>query len=269
MTELPAILGAGGVPPHDSALAHKWEVRLRWVMLGVLLLNIPAFYLELTSPSLRAGRIGSALNLIVGLAFVAHLALLTRLSRQPLALLKRNWLDGVVAAGAALSLLGSYGNWSAVEWALRVAFVAAVVMRILLALRHFFSPTGTMYMLALGAALLGMAGAGFYWLEPTVDSYGEGLWLAFESGATVGYGDVVPTTPASRIFAVFMVLLGYGLMSLVTASIAAVFIGRDEERLRRELHRDILELRREVESLRKELKTLGTTPPKETTSETS
>jgi len=125
----------------------------------------------------------------------------------------------------------------------------------MMSLRRLFSPSGTLYLFGLAAATLGMAGAGFYWFEPTVTSYADGLWLAFESGATVGYGDLVPTTPASRLFAAFMVLLGYALMSLVTASIAAVFVGEDEKVLRREMHHDIKQLRDEVAALHAELRT--------------
>lgn len=107
---------------------------------------------------------------------------------------------------------------------------------------------------------MALAGAGFYWLEPTVHSYAQGLWLAFTSGATVGYGDIVPTTPASRLFAVAMVILGYGIMSLVTASIAAYFVGKDEQLLRREMHHDIKALREEVRQLRDELRARDATP---------
>lgn len=48
-----------------------------------------------------------------------------------------------------------------------------------------------------------------YFLEPDVNTYVHGAWLAFTAGATVGFGDSVPSMPASRIFAVCIVLLGY------------------------------------------------------------
>ena len=48
-------------------------------------------------------------------------------------------------------------------------------------------------------------------------------------------------------------LVGYAILSLVTASIAAFFIGEDEQKLRRELHRDIKSLHDEVRQLREAL----------------
>ena len=107
--------------------------------------------------------------------------------------------------------------------------------------------------LAFAVLLLAVAGGGFYWLEPKVLTYADGLWLAFITGATVGYGDLVPSTPAARIFAVFIVLLGYALFSIVTASIAALFVSEDEKRFEKELHADIRSLRADIAALRSEL----------------
>ncbi|HZP86469.1 MAG TPA: ion channel, partial [Burkholderiales bacterium] len=84
------------------------------------------------------------------------------------------------------------------------------------------------------------------WLDPSIHSYSEGLWLAFVTAATVGYGDVVPTTPAARVLAVIIVVIGVALLSMVTASVAAFFIGEDEKLLRKEMHQDIRRLREEV-----------------------
>lgn len=67
----------------------------------------------------------------------------------------------------------------------------------------------------------------------------------------MGYGDVVPSTPASRGFAVVVVLLGLAVLSLATASLAAIFVEKDvaeeEDLLAQDLLReDIRVLRDEV-----------------------
>jgi voltage-gated potassium channel len=74
--------------------------------------------------------------------------------------------------------------------------------------------------------------------------------VAFVSGLTVGYGDLVPTTGPARLFAGLVIVLTYGVMSLVTASIAAFFIGKEEKLLRREMHQVIKILRQEMVELR-------------------
>src|SRR5688572_16109468 len=84
---------------------------------------------------------------------------------------------------------------------------------------------GLAYSLALCLLLMGGGGVGFWLLEPRASDIGEGMWLAFTTAATVGYGDIVPSTHASRVFAVVLVLVGLAVLSLVTASMAAIFVG--------------------------------------------
>jgi voltage-gated potassium channel len=117
--------------------------------------------------------------------------------------------------------------------------------------RHFFiTRRGLWYSLALGLVIMGLGGAGFWLLEPRVHTFGDGLWLAFTTAATVGYGDMVPSTHASRVFAVVVVLLGLAILSLVTASVAAMFVETEERQIERDLLREIAMLHSEVRELR-------------------
>ena len=113
---------------------------------------------------------------------------------------------------------------------------------------------GLLYSLGLVLLILVMGGLGFWWLEPEVHSFTEGLWLSFTTAATVGYGDLVPSTVWSRLFAVVVVLLGLAVLSLVTASLAAIFVDEEVEQEDRastaELMRELHALRREVRALR-------------------
>jgi voltage-gated potassium channel len=110
------------------------------------------------------------------------------------------------------------------------------------------------YVMSAALGVLLLSGAGFWWLEPATPTLADGLWLAFTTAATVGYGDVVPTTLASKIFSVFVVLLGYGVLSVVTAAIASAWVESDERRMEREilhdLHREVAALRAEIAALR-------------------
>jgi len=247
-------IGMGGVPSHDIPETYVWERRLHWVMVCVALLALPAFYLELTRKSQLFMNVGLGLDAIVLVAFVAEFAWMVYLSNQKWTYVLYNWLDLLIIFGAAVSLVGVEAEWVPLVRLLRLAYVSLLLARVLGSLRHLYSPTAIPYLVGWGAVTLGLAGAGFYWLEPTVDSYSEGLWLAFTTGATVGYGDIVPTTEASRIFAVVMVVFGFTLLSVVTASLAAFFVGEDEKALRRELHQDIKDLRAEVAQLRDEIR---------------
>jgi len=55
-------------------------------------------------------------------------------------------------------------------------------------------------------------------------NFWDGLWWAFTTITTVGYGDKYPISGEGRILAVFLMVLGISLLGVVTATIAAWFV---------------------------------------------
>jgi voltage-gated potassium channel len=226
-----------------------------------LMLAIPAFYLALTGPTVSYRYAGSALYGVAALLLACRLLLLLPVKR-----IDRVYaLDLAILFGAVASAWPTEPAWNDIEWVFRLCYCAVVFIRLATVAAHYVKPHSLLQIVMLALLLLAMAGGGFLWLEPRVHSYADGLWLAFITGATVGYGDLVPSAPASRIFAVFIVLLGYALFSVLTASIAALLVGEDEKRMQRALHADLRLLRDEIAALRAELRASlpGTTGPEE------
>jgi voltage-gated potassium channel len=119
--------------------------------------------------------------------------------------------------------------------------------------KRFLNRRGLMYSLVLCLLILGVGGVGFWILEPRAITLSDGLWLAFTTAATVGYGDIVPSTHASRVFAVFVVLFGLAVLSLVTASVAAIFVEAEERQIERDLMDELTALRTDIRNLHKEI----------------
>jgi voltage-gated potassium channel len=61
-------------------------------------------------------------------------------------------------------------------------------------------------------------------------SFGAGVWWAVVTLATVGYGDIVPTTPAGRVFGSVVIIVGVTFLAFLTATVTSLFISTDEER---------------------------------------
>lgn len=57
-----------------------------------------------------------------------------------------------------------------------------------------------------------------------IKNFSDGLWWAFTTITTVGYGDRYPTTTEGRILAVCLMVLGISLLGVVSATIAAWFV---------------------------------------------
>lgn len=185
------------------------------------------------------------------LAFSIELILMAGVSTQRKRYLAHNWLSLAIIAATAVSLLLPHvpGELYALLRLLRLVLAGFLGARLAHQLRSL-TPGSTPYILLLGIGLMLLSGVGFYWLEPTVSGYWDGVWLAFTSGLTVGYGDLVPTTYPARLFVGVVIVLTYGVMSLVTASIAAFFIGQEERHMRLEMHHDLKALRNELADLR-------------------
>lgn len=59
-----------------------------------------------------------------------------------------------------------------------------------------------------------------------IQSFGDALWWAASTVTTVGYGDYFPVTTVGRIVAFVLMLVGVGLVGIVTASFASWMVNR-------------------------------------------
>jgi voltage-gated potassium channel len=57
-----------------------------------------------------------------------------------------------------------------------------------------------------------------------IHDYPDALWWAIVTVTTVGYGDRYPVTEGGRLVAVVLMLVGIGLIGVLTATVASVFI---------------------------------------------
>ena len=109
---------------------------------------------------------------------------------------------------------------------------------------------------ALGATVLLMVVASVAMLDAerghpgsTIQTYGDALWWSAVTATTIGYGDVYPVTASGRIVAFGLMLVGISMIGVVTASIAAWFVGRNEEAAEDEVVSEIRALRDQVARL--------------------
>lgn len=232
--------------------AQREADRWIWPVLVALLVSIPAFYLELISPA--PWPVATVLYIVAAAATGFALWWSRRQASLRHAREHAVWPQWFLTGGLLLSAALPPSSESEIALAFRLLVALATLARMTWLLRHLLTQGSVLYMLALALALLGLSGLGFWWLEPKAETIGDGLWLAFTTAATVGYGDIVPTTPASKIFSFFVVLIGFGVLSLVTASIAAMWVETEERRIERDILRDLhgqlREIRTELAALR-------------------
>jgi voltage-gated potassium channel len=218
-------------------------------MTGIVVLSLAGFLAEEFIGSRLAHLLGHALGWLVFLAFSTELAWMLSLTRFRARYLVRNWLDIVVIVFSAAGLVGFGTQWAVLVRLSRLGLVGLLLVRGAGLGGRLLRKGGLPYTLVFGLVMLLLSGFGLFWLEPTVATYGEGLWLAFVTGTTIGYGDFVPTTTGARYFAALIAVVGVATMSMVTASIAALLVGEDERRQGLEMRDDIRGMRQDLASL--------------------
>lgn len=233
--------------------AHAERIgRARSIELIGLAATIPAFYLAL----LHEHRgLAASLYLIAAVVAAIVISVETRTDwreQTAKALYARHQIGLLLMGGLLLSAVLPAGDHVEVL-GVRLVTALLVVLRAVESVVPRLWHRGFGYIGLLTMGVLGLCGLGFWWLEPRALTYGDGLWLAFATAATVGYGDIVPTTAASKIFAVFVVLIGVAVLSMLTAAIAAMWVQSEERRIEgeilRDLHRQIGLVRDEVAAL--------------------
>jgi voltage-gated potassium channel len=81
--------------------------------------------------------------------------------------------------------------------------------------------------LTLGVILIASLGAFYFEHEKntaTIRSLWDGVWWAFVTICTVGYGDKVPLSDGGKIIGIFLMISGIGLLSMLTATVASVLV---------------------------------------------
>jgi len=64
-----------------------------------------------------------------------------------------------------------------------------------------------------------------------ITQFGEAIWWAVVTLATVGYGDYYPVTAVGRIIAIFMMISGVGIFALMVATFAKRRLEKAESKL--------------------------------------
>jgi voltage-gated potassium channel Kch len=90
---------------------------------------------------------------------------------------------------------------------------------------------------------------------PTI---GSGMWFALQTVTTVGYGDHVPADTEGKVIAGLVMVTGIGFLSVVTASISAIFV--ESARKRRSDDDGINERLARIEQALEELKATHASP---------
>lgn len=92
----------------------------------------------------------------------------------------------------------------------------------------FLNTNGFKYVVFVTIAMIVAGGFLIHYAEGM--SVSDGIWWAFVTATTVGYGDISPSTFYGRIIAMALMLVGIGLIGTVTSTITSYFLNAGQRK---------------------------------------
>jgi voltage-gated potassium channel len=225
------LLGVAGVAPDERPLARrvgKWFEVPMLVLVGWLAVDWYLDVKRIYPPGLAA-----LTNYAVWGFFVLETAVMTTLVERKFRYLATNWLNLVIIVASA-SVIWGHSPYTAILRSVRLLVILPLLLGVSPTLRKLLARNHFGFTLLVAFFIVSLAGVFMAGLDPGVETVWDGLWWAWVTVSTVGYGDLVPTSGAGRLFGALLILLGVGLFSLVTANISAYFVSQEEEKVKEE-----------------------------------
>lgn len=110
---------------------------------------------------------------------------------------------------------------------LKFSRVTVYFLRFYKHIKFFFEINGLKYMVFISLFCIVAGGITIHFIEGM--SLFDGIWWSFVTTTTVGYGDISPVSPAGRIVAAILMIVGIGLIGSLTSTLTALFFQNHEK----------------------------------------
>ncbi|MGQ4269491.1 potassium channel family protein [Nocardiopsis changdeensis] len=202
-------------PLEHDARVTRWERRAEIPMLLLAVAFLVAYAWPVIDPGLEPDlyNVLQALSWTVWLSFTVDFAIRIHLSDHRLQYALRNWYD-VVLVLVLLPMFRMLRRFSLVRMLNRSTVGHSMIGKTSV---YVTGAAALMVFLSAVTVLDAERGAP----DANITEFGDALWWAIVTAATVGYGDFYPVTLEGRLVAVVLMIMGVGLMGVVTAAVAS------------------------------------------------
>lgn len=254
-TKIRYSFGLAGVSNYETLKAKHWGQIFEWPMV-LLAIWIPfQWYLE--HKLLLSTGLSSLADWLVWWVFVTETVVITGLVGEKKRYLKQNWMNLLII------VVGFPLFWQVVPLAaglrgLRLLVLLGVMLRLGKLMQKVLhrNTLGTTVLVSLIVIVL--SGLLMSFIDPAIQTPFDGIWWAWVTVTTVGYGDLVPVSTLGRLFGGFLILLGVGLFALLTANFSAALIGREVEQEVEELEAEESEILKKLVAIERRLDQIET-----------
>lgn len=222
------MIGLAGVADHETLRAKRWGMFFEAPMLLLAIWIVAEWYLIANDS--YSHQWATITNRVILVFFVLETVLLATRVRDTKFYLRTNWMNILIIL-MGIPLLWHEQPYAGALRALRILLLFGILVEMSSTTRAMLRRNHIGLTLFVVAIIVIMAGTSIAAIDPAIETPWDGIWWAWVTVTTVGYGDIVPESPQGKIFGGLLMILGLGLFSLITASFSAFLIAREEEEL--------------------------------------
>lgn len=223
---IPSALGLSGVADDERAIAKKAGKIFEWPMIFLAFWMLFEWYLEAKNEGVTPFTLYT--DWAVWLFFLAETLVLTLLVKNRLQYLKANWGNLIIIAAGMLPLIWEFSPYAGGLRALRLLVIFSLLLNMSSVARNVLSKNHLGTTMVVSFIIVVMSGTFMAAIDPNIETPLDGIWWAWVTITTVGYGDLVPASTLGRLFGSFLILMGIGLFAMLTASFSAFFMAESE-----------------------------------------
>jgi voltage-gated potassium channel len=225
---LAGFFGFTGVGRTENFRAIKAGHWFEWPMILVAFWIVLEWYIEAKSMAPLLLTVYS--DWVIWTFFVIETLVLLILVDNKFLFLKSNW-GGLIIIFAGMPLLWEVFPYAGGLRLLRLLVLFSLLFSMSASARKILSNNHLGTTLMVSFIVVVFAGTLMATIDPNIETPLDGIWWAWVTVTTVGYGDIVPSSTAGRLFAGVLMLLGIAIFSLLTASFSTFFLAQAEEKI--------------------------------------
>ncbi len=202
---------------------EAFEDRTAWPMMTVVVLSLVTYIATILSPPSYLRLSLALVDALLWSVFLVEFAVRCYIAMDRWGFVRHNLIDlAVVVGGLAVPAMRALRI-------VRLARIGVLGARVVDQSDAVFKRSNVKFAFLLAGLMVLIAAVMVWGAEKdanhhTIKSLGDALWWAISTATTVGYGDRYPVSPEGKVIAAGLMILGIGVLGLVSAALASKLV---------------------------------------------
>lgn len=218
------LLGLAGVENHENQRAQSVAKLFEIPMILLAFWMLFLWYMD--TKNLIDRTLLMHTDFLIWGFFIFELITMTLLVKRKLRYLSTNWMNLLIVILGTSIIWGEMHYIAALRTG-RLLLILILYLSVFDSVLEVLAKKRLSLTITICFVFIFVAGIIISVFDPAIHDPWEGLWWAWVTVTTVGYGDVVPSSVLGKVLAGFLILMGVGLFSMLTAAFSAFLVSKN------------------------------------------